>query len=92
MTVLEGRVEPEKSAELKRQYDSGTPLPPQMLRTFLVQSSSDPLLWRVISIWRSQAALEEYRRSVATPKGITMFRAAGAEPSVSVWDVAMSVP
>ncbi len=92
MTVLEARVSPDRAAELTRLYEDAGPLPSQMLRAFLVRSTTDPLVWRGISIWRSRAALEEYRRSVPTPAGIMMFRAVGAEPSVSVWDVAASLP
>jgi hypothetical protein len=88
MTVLEARVSPDRAAELKRAYDGAGPLPPQMLQAALVQSTTDPTVWRGISIWRSREALEEYRRSVTTPKGITMFRSAGAEPTISIWDVA----
>ena len=88
MTVLEGRVPPDRAPELQRLYDAAGPLPSQMLEAFLVQSSTDPLVWRGISIWRSREALEEYRRSVTTPTGIAMFRSVGAEPTVSMWSVA----
>ena len=87
MTVLEARVLPDRAAELKRLYEAAGPLPSQMLQAFLVQSTTDPLVWRGISIWRSRAALEEYRRSISTPTGIMMFRSVGAEPTVSVWEV-----
>ena len=88
MTVLEGRVPPDRAPELKRMYEGAGPLPPQMLQTFLVQNSTDPSVWRGISIWRSREALEEYRRSVTTPTGLAMFRSVGAEPNVSIWSVA----
>jgi hypothetical protein len=88
MTVLEARVSPERAPELKRIYETAGPLPSQMLQATLVQSAADPMMWRGISIWRSREALEEYRRSVSTPTGIMMFRSAGAEPTVSVWEVA----
>ena len=87
MTVLEARVLPDRAAELKRLYEGAGPLPSQMLQAILVQSATDPLVWRGISIWRSRAALEEYRRSISTPTGIMMFRSVGAEPTISVWDV-----
>ena len=93
MTVLEAHVPPERWAELVAAYDRGAgQLPPQMLRTLLVQGEADRTLWRGISIWRSRAALEEYRRSVTTPGGIAMFRAVGAEPVLSIWSVATSAP
>ncbi len=92
MTVLEGRVPADQVAELNRLYtEASRSLPAQMLQALLVQSTTDPAVWRGISVWRSRAALEEYRRSVSTPAGIRMFQAVGAQPSVSVWDVAANV-
>lgn len=89
MTVLEAHLEPEKWATLEAAYKSGTSrVPPQMSQTFLVQSTADPTLWRGISVWKSREALEEYRRSVETPGGVLMFRAAGAEPALTLFDVA----
>jgi hypothetical protein len=88
MTVLEGHVAPDQWATLAQIFTAaGDRLPPQMLQTVLVQGTSDPTLWRGISIWRSRAALDEYRRSVETPGGVLMFRAAGAEPSLSIFEV-----
>lgn len=92
MTVLEGRVPADRVAELNRLYtEASRSLPSQMLQALLVQSTTDPEVWRGISVWRSRAALEEYRRSVATPAGIRMFQAVGAQPSVSLWDVAATL-
>jgi quinol monooxygenase YgiN len=92
MTVLEGRVPAERAAELNRLYaEASRSLPPQMLHTYLVQGTADPAVWRGISVWRSRAALEEYRRSVATPAGIQMFQSVGAQPSISMWDVAVNL-
>lgn len=89
MTVLEAHVAKDKWPTLKDAYRGGTSLlPKQMLQTFLVQSADDPTLWRGISIWRSREALTEYRQSVETPGGVLIFRAAGAEPALSVFDVA----
>ncbi len=93
MTVLEARVAPDRWAELVRLYQGGSiRLPAQMLQTMLVQAQSDPQVWRGISVWRSRAALEEYRRSVQTPGGIAMFRAVGAEPALSIWTIGASAP
>lgn len=92
MTVLEARVAPEKWGALTELYrQAGGRLPAQMVETFLVQSSADPEFWRGISIWKSREALEEYRRSVDTPGGILMFRAVGAEPTLSIFVVAAAL-
>ena len=88
MTVLEAHVAPDQWATLSQIYQAaGAQLPPQMLQTLLIQGTTDPTLWRVITIWRSRAALDEYRQSVETPGGVRMFRAAGAEPSLSIFTV-----
>ncbi len=93
MTVLEAHVQPERWAEFVQLYErGGTQLPPQMIRTFLAQDEADRTLWRGVSIWRSRAALDEYRRSVKTPGGVAMFRAVGAEPVLTIWSVPASVP
>ena len=88
MTILEARVTPEKSAALEQAFQVGIGrMPPQLAQTFLVHSAADSTLWRIISVWRSREALEEMRRSTETPDGVLMFRAAGAEPTLSVFDV-----
>lgn len=94
MTILEAQVELDMIPALQAAYHNGLghALPPQMTQTFLVQSASDKKLWRIISIWKSREALDEMRNSGQTPEGILMFRAAGAEPKLSIFDVAASAP
>ncbi len=88
MTVLEAHVPTEKWAALEAAFRSGNGhLPPQMVQSYLVQSTGDPTLWRGISVWRSREALEEYRRSVETPGGILMFQSVGVEPQLSLFEV-----
>lgn len=90
MTVLEAQVASEHWDDLKRAFATGGSggLPPQMIQTMLVQDTADPTRWRGISLWRSRADLDAYRRSVETPGGVLMFRAAGAEPALSIFTVA----
>lgn len=93
MTILEAHVAPEKWAALEQAYKAGAdPLPPPIAQTFLVQGSTDPTVWRIITLWRNREALEAYRQSVETPAGILMFRAAEAEPTLSIFDVRVQVP
>ena len=88
MTILEARVTSDKWAALEQAFRAGTEqMPPQLLQTFLIHSAADSTLWRIVSVWRSREALEEMRRSTETPGGVLMFRAAGAEPVLSVFDV-----
>lgn len=91
LTILEARVAPENWSILEAAYRSGVDdMPPQLSQTYLVQSSSDPDLWRILSLWHSLAELEEMR-SNGTPAGVLMFRTAGAEPKLLVFDVRSSM-
>ena len=94
ITVLEANVEAGKWSALQDAYRKGTKegLPPQMVQTFLLQSTSNQTLWQIISVWKSREALEEMRNSGETPAGILMFRAAGAEPKLTVFAVPASAP
>jgi quinol monooxygenase YgiN len=91
MTVLEARVAREHWRRLQRAFERELrQLPAQLVQTLLVQSADDPALWRVLTIWRSREALAEYRHSVEVPAGIVMFQSAGAEPTLSIFEVAVS--
>ncbi len=93
ITVLEAHVEVDRAAVLQEAYTKGLhDLPPQMIQTFLLQSTADKTLWQIISVWKSREALEEMRTSGETPAGIVMFRAAGAEPKLSIFAVPASAP
>ncbi len=88
MTVLEGTVPESAWQALRDAYtERSESVPPQMVETFLAQSASEPEVWRAISIWKSREALEEMRRTAGTPTGVLIFRAAGVEPRLSIFDV-----
>lgn len=89
VTMLEGTVPIDKMDEFCANYRVVTSgkLPPQMVETFLAHSGHDPSIWRIITVWRSREALEEYRKSVDTPGGILLFRSVGVEPTLTVLDV-----
>ncbi len=93
LTILEAQVEEGKAAVLQEAFRKGlSNLPPQMDQTFLIQGVGERTLWRILSVWKSREALDEMRKSVAIPDGILMFRAAGAEPKLSVFDVPEYAP
>lgn len=90
MTVLEGNVTPENAKVLQAKFSSMmTKLPPTIVKTYLVQQSSDPAVWRIVTIWRSQQDLDAMR-SQGTPAGVLMFREAGAEPEYTAFTVRVS--
>jgi quinol monooxygenase YgiN len=88
ITQLEGRIAPEQWEAMKQTYhDSIQKLPSVIYETYLMQDGTDREIWRIITVWRSREALQEYRASVATPEGILMFRAVGTEPTMSFFEV-----
>lgn len=58
-----------------------------MVQTYLVHSKSDPSIWRIITVWENQAALNAMRQSNETPRGVLIFRSAHAEPKLLIFDV-----
>lgn len=92
VTILEAHVEPQQWETLVSIYNrDGANLDPGIVQTFLMQSKSEATLWRIFTVWESQAALTAMRESGITPRGVTMFRAAGATPALSIFDVAAAL-
>ena len=93
ITILEAHVAGENWVILKEDYKNRTAqLPPQMVQTFLLQSTADQTLWQILSVWKSREALDEMRNSGETPTGVLMFRNVGAEPKLSIHNVPASAP
>lgn len=91
VTVLEGTVAPDRVADLEAAFaNGGAQIPPGLLRADLLAAANDPTRWRIQTLWSSRAALDAMRQ-LGTPAGILMFRAAGAEPTLSVFDVVASL-
>ena len=88
ITILEANVTPEKGPALEQAYQAGLGrLDPGIVETFLLHSFKDSTLWRILTVWESRQALDQMRNSGETPRGVLMFRAAEAEPTLSVFDV-----
>ena len=89
MTIVEAQVAQEQWATLRQAFTQAQGQRPAAIRAgFLVQDSADPTRWRIVSIWDSRASFDAYRQSVETPGAVAMFRAAGAEPTVNIFDIA----
>lgn len=63
-------------------------LDPGIVQTFLLRGSQDAERWQIVTLWESRAALDAMRQSGETPRGVLIFRAAGAEPLLAVFEVA----
>lgn len=92
LTILEGQVQRERAAELERSFhETESDLPSQIVESFLVRDAAQETHFKIITIWKSQAALEEYRASVDKPKGVEMFEAAGTTPQITRLQVLLHV-
>lgn len=89
MMVLEARVTPENWDVLEQGYRDriAQGFPTELIEIFLTQAVVEPALWSIVSIWSSREALDAYYRSVHPLSGLAIFRAAGAEPVVSIFQI-----
>jgi len=90
LTVLEARVAPDRVPDLLRAFEETrtSAVPPFIVRSFLLRSDQDPDVWRIMTVFRSRADLDAMRGSGQTPRGVAIFRAAGAEPTFSLMQIA----
>ncbi|MGE5179758.1 MAG: antibiotic biosynthesis monooxygenase [Bacteroidota bacterium] len=88
MTILEAQIAPGRESDLTAAYAAAAArtLPPGLIRTELLRDARDPTRWRIQTLWQDRAALEAMR-GAGTPAGVLMFRAAGAEPTLSIHEV-----
>ena len=87
ITVLEGKVPVDKTTLLIEKYrEIVSQKPPSIKKTYLANDAAMPMVWRIITVWRSQEDLESMRKQ-GTPAGVLVFRVAGSEPVLSVYQV-----
>jgi heme-degrading monooxygenase HmoA len=88
ITILEAHVSKENWSALENAYQTGTHhTEAGLVQSFLIQSVKDVELWRIVTIWRSQEALEAMRRLAEIPRGVLMFRDANADPVLSIFNI-----
>jgi quinol monooxygenase YgiN len=91
LTILAATVAPDRAADLQAAFRAAAcAVPAGLLRSQLMSSSADPTHWRIETLWASREALAAMRQA-GTPAGVLMFRAAGAEPALSIYDVAATI-
>jgi len=87
VTILEAHVSQENWEILQKAYrELGGKSKMRPAQSFLIQNKETPTLWRIISVWQSMESLQKLRQSGETPTGILIFRAAGAEPKLEVFE------
>jgi heme-degrading monooxygenase HmoA len=88
VTMLAGAVPTSHEDELAASFRAATEhLPPFIVRSMLMRERGTDR-WHVLTVWESDAALAEYRRSVDVPEGVMMFRNVGTEPALTILDLA----
>jgi quinol monooxygenase YgiN len=89
MTMLEAQVAPERWEALRASYDTRARLPESgaIVESFLIQGADDAGTWRIVTVWRDRDALDAMRSSGETPAGVLVFRDAGADPRLTVFNV-----
>lgn len=93
LTILEASIPPGKEAALHAAYQAAAAqaLPAGLVRTELLRDLQDASRWRIQTWWENRGVLETMRKA-GTPAGVLMFRAAGAEPSLSIFEVVSAIP
>lgn len=92
LTTLEAHVDEAGWSTLRAAFELAADEPePGLVRSYLIQGAADPTLWRIVTVWRDREALESMRASGSPPKGVLMFRGAGAEPTLLVADIVHAI-
>ena len=88
MTVLEGHIAQDQWAALTEGFERiQEQRPAELVTSYLVQSASDPTLWRTVGVWSSQQAFDDYRATMPTPPPMALFRSLGAEPTLALFEI-----
>jgi len=91
LTVLEATVALERAADLRAAFrNAAGQAPPGLVRSHLIAAAAEPTHWRIETLWTSREALDAMRQT-GTPAGVLMFRAAGAEPTLGVFNVVATI-
>jgi heme-degrading monooxygenase HmoA len=90
LTILKAEITDTNWDVLRNAYrnlgSSGKKIP-GLLGSNLLQSKDNPQIWQIITTWESLEALEEMWATTDTPGGVLVFREAGGEPSLSIFEV-----
>ena len=89
VTMVEAQVDQTREGELVSSYRGvvAEGLGERLIETLLLREVGSTT-WRILTVWRSRAELEEFRASGITPPAQAILRAAGAEPALRIFEVA----
>ncbi len=92
MTILEGRVSKDNWPVLEQAYQhAAEKKEPGLVRSYLIHGLKEADLWQILTIWSSREALEAMRKTTQVPEGVLIFRRAGAEPTLTVYEIAQEL-
>lgn len=86
--MLEAELNDEQGKRLLTEFHSTvTPRPTEhMPIEAFVTKQADGNVWRIVAVWQSREAFDAMRAAM-TPRGVVMFRTAGVEPTLTLFDV-----
>ncbi len=87
LSILEGDLPPDKAAKLEANFaEYVKTLEPGIVQTSFIKNGAK---CKVITLWESKEALTAMKVK-GTPKSVLLFRYAGVEPALLVYDVVNS--
>jgi hypothetical protein len=88
MSILSGHVSLENWSNLERSYTKAVRHPPRgLVKSYLIHSTQDARIWKIITLWKSQEAFEECKRLQGLDPCTQMFCDAGSTPDRTTFDV-----
>ncbi|MDA8436147.1 MAG: antibiotic biosynthesis monooxygenase [Actinomycetales bacterium] len=85
VTFVEAHVAADREFDLVSAWEAAPDsFPEGFIESSLVRSESGE--WRIVTVWESREAVLAMR-GAGRPAALVMFEAAGASPTVSMWDV-----
>ena len=87
MTVTSARVDPTREADLIAAYRAvlAGKRPDGLVASALMRTQD--YQWQIATLWRDRAALDAMRAGPEPPAAPRVFRSAGAEPVLTVFEV-----
>ena len=89
ITVISATIDNGREDDLRAAYEAviHEKLPDGLLATALLRGNNNT--WQIASLWRDQGALDALRTAPGAPAAPRVFGNAGAEPTVTLFDVVL---
>jgi hypothetical protein len=90
LVIFEAYLMPEYWSRLEREFGTLLPTPTDLVERYLTQDSADPTHWQMLMVWRNRHAFDLHRGGTA-PAEQVIFQQLGAEPRLSIFEIARSL-